>query len=193
MKKYLNYLLFVGVLGISFNAWAFGPCLSWMPDGVSYLPNIAACGNKAGVVLTGKYYNAFSVVLRDCQNGDRDPCHRQVGSCGTNASSPFKVQKIVYAIVTKKNKRVGAKIHCFKERGNAAVYTIVRRLTIKLRDPARTPADVAKICLRNRNAAFNNVSIKKVVSAKAPVDIGWNAACTTQPYLGCNYSKICAY
>ncbi len=193
MKRYFNFFLLIAILGFPHSTWAFGPCLPWMPEGVSYLPNVAACGNKAAVVLTGPYYNAFSVVLRDCQNGDRDPCHRQVGSCGTNASSPFKVQKILTASIKRKNKVLPAQIHCLKERGDAQVYNIVRRITIKLRNPASTPSDLLKLCLNNRKAVFNNVSIVSIRSSRPAVDLGWNSACIHQPYLGCNYSKVCAF
>ncbi len=186
----------VSILGFGDSAQAFGPCLKKMPKEVSYIPKLAQCGGKAAVVVAGSFYNSFSIVARDCANGDRDPCHRQIGGCGTNASSPFKVQKIINASVVPlgagpKVEAVPANIHCLKEAGDSLVYKLlVRRITIKLRNPARNPNDIAKICLPSRAKAINPIEIRRVGAARGINDsLGITRACYTQGYLNCPFYK----
>ena len=174
-------------------ALAFGPCSYNMPQEVSYLPEVPACGGNAAVIVRGRYYNAFSIVVRDCNNNDRDPCHTDAQSCGTNQSSPFKTQKVVVARVLRNRKTSLAKIHCLKERGSSEVYKLVRRITIKLRNPARSPYDIAKICLRTRTIALHPVEIISVLSERKSPLFGYSAVCSTQGYLNCSiaYADIC--
>ena len=171
---------------------AFGPCQWRMPPDVSYVPTLDVCNGKAAVVVTGAYYNSFSIVARDCANGDRDPCHRHFGSCGTNYSSPFKVQKIVNAWVkrTKSEKLMKANIHCLKEAGTSLIYRLmVRRITIKLRNPVRKPSDIVKLCIGNSKAMINPVAVSRVISARGLDNFGWAPVCRTQGYLDCPYHK----
>ncbi len=170
------------------SAMAFGPCKSKMPVGISYLPEVEVCGGKAAIVLTGKYYGSFSAVVRDCNNNDRDPCHPGVGSCGTNQSSPFKVQKVVNAVVLDGGKTKRARIQCLKEKGDSEVYKLVRRTTIKLRNPIRSDKDIVKICLRSRIKAVNDVQIVSTSTERPASNEGYNSACKTQGYLNCDYS-----
>jgi len=189
MPKSVIILLAALFVLIRFNdALAFGPCENKMPKEVSYFPALEECEGNAGVVLTGRFLKSFSVVVRDCNNNDRDPCHTSVKSCGTNQSSPFKVQRTLSALVSRKGKSMKAAIHCLKESGESEVYKLVRRMTIKLRDPVRGPQDVAKICLSNRVKVSNPVEILSVSVAKEAGMTGFNSFCRTQQYLSCDYS-----
>lgn len=165
-----------------------------MPEGMSYLPSVPVCNGKAAVVLAGRYFNSFSVVVRDCNNNDRDPCHTHIGSCGTNQSSPFKVQKIYQATILDKGRKKRAKVHCLREAGNSNVYKLVRRITVKLRNPAPRPQDIAKVCLRTRTRAVRAVTIVSTWGGRAVGSAdGYTAACRTQGYLNCSieYEDIC--
>lgn len=181
------------VLASAQSALAFGPCQRVMPQDVGYLPSVNACGGRAAIVLSGRYYNAFSVVLRACDNGDRDPCYKNLDSCGTNASSPFKVQTTLNAKVRRSpsGQTFQAKIHCLKETGSSKVYRLVRRLTIKRVNPVVNPSsDVLKICLSSRTLASNPVEIVSVGSARPAGNTGFNRNCLRQKYLGCNLDII---
>ena len=168
-------------------AHAFGPCTRSFPDNVSYIPELNECGGKAAIILSGNLQNAFSVVVRACDNGDRDPCYKNLDSCGTNASSPFKVQQTIQATINREGKVSPATIHCLKEKGNSSVYRMVRRLTIKRVNPVRnTNTDVLKVCLSSRIRAFNPVTIVNTGAVSGVGNTGYNAACRTQKYLGCD-------
>jgi|GEM_PF-5331584 len=169
------------------------------PAGVSYLPSVSQCDGKAAIVLSADLKNSFSVVVRACDNGDRDPCYNYLGerSCGTNASSPFKVQKTIDAIIERQGVQSSAKIHCLKETGSSKVYKMVRRLTIKRVNPVRNPSrDVYKICLPSRTRAFNDITIVSTGNEKLAGNTGFNAACLSQKYLGCDLdaaiTRVCA-
>jgi hypothetical protein len=172
------------------NALAFGPCATTFPKEVSYIPELAQCGGKAAIILSGKLKNAFSVVVRACDNGDRDPCHKNADSCGTAQSSPFKVQKTIDARIMQGGEEVPAKIHCLKEKGTSSVYRMVRRLTIKRVDPVRNPrTDVFRICLPSRIRARNPVVITRTGAVVKAGGTGYNANCRTQHYLGCDLDE----
>lgn len=183
----------LSVFAYATSAFAFGPCQSRWPEEVSYHPIAKVCGGKAAVVVSGRYLNAFSIVARDCANGDRDPCHRGVGGCGTAYSSPFKVQKIVRAQVERDSdgKLIEANIHCLKEAGTSAVYKLlVRRITIKVNNPVRSPADVLKLCLSDRAKIIHKMNMVKIRSQRVPfINYGWTPICSTQGYLNCPYQK----
>ena len=169
------------------SAHAFGPCTRSFPDNVSYIPELNECGGKAAIILSGSLKNAFSVVVRACDNGDRDPCYKNADSCGTNYSSPFKVQQTIPATINREGKVSSATIHCLKEKGNSSVYRMVRRMTIKRVNPVRdTSKDVLKICLSSRIRAFNPVTIVSTGTPSGVGNTGYNAACATQKYLGCD-------
>jgi hypothetical protein len=173
------------------NVFAFGPCAKKIPADVSYAPSLAQCGGKAAIVLSGELKNSFSVVVRACDNGDRDPCYSSITSCGTNASSPFKVQKTIDAVINRKGVEMSAKIHCLKEAGNSSVYRMVRRMTIKRVNPVRNPSkDVFKICLPSRTRVFNSFSVVSTGKVTLAGNTGFNQACLTQRYLGCNLDAV---
>lgn len=177
-------------------AFAFGPCSRTFPKNVSYIPELEQCGGKAAIILSDSLRNSFSVVVRACDNGDRDPCHKNADSCGTNASSPFKVQKTIQATVNREGEILPAKIYCLKERGDSNVYRMVRRMTIKRVNPVRNPSkDVLKICLPSRIRARNPVTIVSTGKISGVGNTGYNAACATQKYLGCDINaavnRIC--
>jgi hypothetical protein len=76
MSKLNIFLLCVAVTsigGVSGKAYAFGPCQARMPVNMSYMPSMQVCNGKAAMVVSGKFYNAFSIVLRDCQMGTVTP------------------------------------------------------------------------------------------------------------------------
>lgn len=177
-------------------AHAFGPCSRVFPENVSYIPELNECGGKAAIILSDKLKSAFSVVVRACDNGDRDPCHKNADSCGTNASSPFKVQKTIQATINREGVLYPATIHCLKERGDSSVYRMVRRMTIKRVNPVRDVSkDVLKICLPSRTRARNPITIVSTGRVSGVGNTGYNAACATQKYLGCDLNaalnRIC--
>jgi hypothetical protein len=84
-----------------------------------------------------------------------------------------------------------ARVHCFKERGDAVVYRLVRRTTVKMRDPVREPSDIWKICLKSRTKAIRLVTVTKVLAQKIPADgTGYNSSWDTQGYLDCDFMRI---
>ena len=190
-KLFLLSILFL----VSTNLFAFGTCSNKFPSDVSFLPEVEACGGKAAIVVMGKFYTTFSAVVRDCNNDDRDPCNKGPKSCGSNESSPYKAQSIIRAQVKQGEKIRNARLFCMKESGNSEIYKgIVRRITIKLKDPVTKPADVAKICLKSRSVATNPVEIVSVLVSKDISKTGYTSTpCSTQAYLACDtsYAKIC--
>lgn len=191
MKSSLLFL--VAILCLPLGAWAFGPCSNTYPAGVAYLPNPSECGGKAAIVLWGKYTNSFSAVARDCNNNDRDPCHTEANSCGTNQSSPFKAQKILSVKLRYSGRKYAGKVHCLKESGDSEVYKLVRRITIKVTNPVRSSADLLKLCLKSRTTATRKVKILSVQSVRVLPNYGWTSVCATQGYLNCPlaYADIC--
>ena len=191
MKKTL--LLLVLILFITPSAFPFGACDDAHPKGIAYLPKVKQCGGTAAVAVWGDLYNSFSIVVRDCNNNDRDPCHKQEGSCATNQSSPFKTQKILTARLRYSGKSFGGRVHCLKESGFSEVYKLVRRITVKKVNPVRSPGDLLKLCLRSRTKASRGVRIVSVSSVRKLPTYGWTSVCATQGYLNCpiGYSDIC--
>ena len=189
----MKYVIFLCVLLSVTDVYAYGPCQKWYPKGIAYLPKVSECGNTAAIAAWGDYYNLFSVVVRDCNNGDRDPCHGGTNSCGTNQSSPFKVQKILTAKLKYRSRTLNGKVHCLKESGLSEVYKLVRRITVKLKNPVTSPSDVVKICLNSRTKASASISIKSVQSVRVLPVYGWTPVCATQGYLNCTltYKAIC--
>ena len=185
----LSIAIVVFILGAS-DASAFGPCSRSFPKELSYYPTMSQCGGKAALIVTGRLKDSFSLVVRACDNGDRDPCFTSIHSCGTNASSPFKVQKTIEAIVDKDGEQVPAKIHCLKEPGTSQVYRMVRRITIKRVNPVRNPStDVLRICLPSRTKVVNQLTIVSTGRVTNAGGTGYNSSCQTQRYLGCNIEE----
>lgn len=196
IKRTLGLLSTVAVIAfLASPSFAFGPCTNAFPDGVSYLPSVPACRGKAAIAVYGKFINTFSAVVRDCNNDDRDPCNKGPKSCGSNFSSPYKAQSIVNAKIQRAgSERIqSARLFCLKERGDSAIYKLVRRITIKLVDPVRKPSDVAKICLKTRTSAVRPLTILETGAPRSIASTGYSAVCKSQPYLACSvsYANIC--
>jgi hypothetical protein len=134
IKKIIAFIAFI----LPFSALAFGPCTDSVPEGVSYLSSIAACGGNAAVVIYGQYFSAFSAVTRNCNNNDRDPCNKGSTSCAPNYSSPSKAQKFFNTVIESKGHQKNARIFCPKEAGSSEVHKLVRRSIIKRIDPMRS-------------------------------------------------------
>lgn len=193
MRSYYFYFIFSIIISTPLNVFAFGGCSKDFPSEISWLPSVSACGNKAAVVVFGKFYNSFSVVVRDCNNDDRDPCNKGPSSCGSNESSPYKAQKIVRAKIKKGSRIRDARLFCLKESGSSKIYELVRRITIKLKDPVKKPQDVAKVCLNSRTKAINEVEIISTSVQKNIAKTGFSPVCLSQDYLACSitYENIC--
>lgn len=178
------------LLVLSANVFAWGTCDKKTPDGVTYVPTLTQCEGKAAIILYGKFLTSFSAVVRDCNNDDRDPCHKTVNTCAANSASPYKAQTILKALIYNPRKDLNgqAQIFCLKERGDSKVYKLVRRITIKLRNPVRKPGDFFKFCLPSRVKTVNPVKILDVISSKSRKDVGYSSICKTQGYLDCNIS-----
>lgn len=140
----------------------FKPCVcpSYVTKLVQYRPSIKECGNRAGVVTSGKYIGVFSVVVRDVENKDRWPTSG-FGGCtayerdilGLNKCSAFKVQKRF--TVTPEDGR-NAEVHCLGASGYSTLFKKVRRITIKIADAPGSNADpLARLCLVGPTTPLN--------------------------------------
>jgi hypothetical protein len=131
---------------------------------VQYRPAIAQCGKRAGIVLSGKYINAFSVVVRDRENRDRWPlefpvtgrgyggCNLSQAKAGLAKCSAYKVQKIISV----SNPNGSAKVHCLGQSGYAPLLKGISRITIKLADVPGTNTDpLERLCLKNATTPLN--------------------------------------
>lgn len=99
MKSFFLPLLSV-LLIMAAPAWALSArtCNPNIPKTIKYRPKYSACGGKAAVLLSGKYYNAFSVVLKKVDHSDR-----LANGCPYVACSPFKTQKVIKDGTTRVN------------------------------------------------------------------------------------------
>jgi hypothetical protein len=131
----------------------FKPCVcsSDVPTVVQYRPAIKECGNKAGIVLSGKYKDVFSVVVRDRENKDRWP-PQGINGCSAyerdvlalHKCSAFKAQKVIPV----ENENGDAEVHCLGASGYSSLFTRVTRMTAKLADsPNSTNDPLARWCL----------------------------------------------
>jgi hypothetical protein len=104
-------LTLVLILSASSQAWALSSrtCNPDVPKTIRYRPTFAACGNKAAIILSGKYTNAFSVVFKKTDHGDR-----LANQCPDASCSPFKAQKTI--------RQAGVRIACFGAAGNSKVF-----------------------------------------------------------------------
>ncbi len=139
----------------------FKPCVC--PEFVSkfarYRPSVQECGGDAAIVLSGRYLNVFSVVVRDSENRDRWPT-AGFGKCtaferdtlGLNKCSAFKVQKILLA----KNEQTRARVHCLGASGYSTLFKRVTRMTAKLSDiPGSTDDPLVRWCLNSPRQPLN--------------------------------------
>lgn len=139
----------------------FKPCVCAkdVPSLVQYRPAIAECGGKAGIVLSGKYKDVFSVVVRDRENKDRWPV-TGINGCtayerdalGLNKCSAFKVQKVIDI----ENKDGNASVNCLGASGYSKLFKRVVRMTAKLSDVPNSNTDpLARWCLKGATEPLN--------------------------------------
>lgn len=132
---------------------AFKPCVcpSRVTKLVQYRPSVKECNGRAAVILSGKYLNVYSVVVRDFENKDRSP-PEGINGCtpfqrdvqGLNKCSAFKVQKVIPV----ENADGDAEVHCLGASGYSVLFKKVRRITAKLQDIPGTNTDpLVRLCL----------------------------------------------
>jgi hypothetical protein len=132
----------------------FKPCVCApdVPSIVQYRPAVRECGRKAAIILSGKYKDVFSVVVRDVENKDRWPASG-INGCtpfetnvlALNKCSAFKAQKVIPV----ESKDGDATVHCLGASGYSKLFSRVRRMTAKLSDVPNSTADpLARWCLR---------------------------------------------
>lgn len=126
-------------------------CAKDVPSIVQYRPAVKECSRKAAIILSGKYKDVFSVVVRDKENKDRWP-PTGINGCSSferdvialNKCSAFKVQKIIPI----ENKDGDAEVHCLGASGYSKLFKRVVRMTAKLADiPNSTQDPLARWCL----------------------------------------------
>lgn len=131
----------------------FKPCVcaSQVTYAMQYRPSLKECSNKAAIILSGKYLNIFSVVVRDKDNRDRWPTSGY-GDCsayerdvlGLNKCSAFKMQKKIKV----RNRRGNAVVYCLGAPGESKLFARVSRVTIKLKDIPNSSNDpIDRLCL----------------------------------------------
>ncbi len=139
----------------------FKPCVcpKDVPTIVQYRPAVKECGNKAAIILSGKYKDVFSVVVRDRENKDRWPLSGINGcsaferdTLGLNKCSAFKVQ----AVIPVESTDGDAEVHCLGASGYSKLFKRVSRMTAKLSDvPNSTTDPLARWCLAGPTTPLN--------------------------------------
>jgi len=111
------------------------------------------------MILSGKYKNVFSIVVRDRENKDRWP-PQGINGCsayerdtlGLNKCSAFKAQKVIDVV----DSRGDASVHCLGASGYSVLFKRVTRMTAKLSDVPNSNADpLARWCLAKPTGALN--------------------------------------
>lgn len=134
-------------------------CAKDVPTVVQYRPAVKECSRKAAVILSGKYKDVFSVVVRDKENKDRWP-PTGLNGCSAferdvialNKCSAFKVQKIIPV----ENKDGDAEVHCLGASGYSKLFKRVVRMTAKLADiPNSTQDPLVRWCLAGPKTPLN--------------------------------------
>jgi len=139
----------------------FKPCVCPrdVPSIVQYRPSVKECGGKAAMILSGKYKNVFSIVVRDRENKDRWP-PQGINGCsayerdtlGLNKCSAFKAQKVIDVV----DSRGDASVHCLGASGYSVLFKRVTRMTAKLSDVPNSNSDpLARWCLAKPTEALN--------------------------------------
>ena len=131
---------------------------------VQYRPSIAQCGKRAGIVMSGRYTRAFSVVVRDRDNRDRWPiqfpetgtgyggCTLAEAKSGLGRCSAFKVQKIIKV----SHPDGDAEVHCLGLSGYHPLMRGISRMTIKLKDvPGSNLDPLERLCLKGPTTPLN--------------------------------------
>ena len=140
---------------------AFKPCVCPrdVTKFVQYRPAVKECLGRAAIILSGKYLNAYSAVVRDYENKDRWPVSGINGcsaferdTLGLNKCSAFKVQDVVLV----EDPSADAEIHCLGASGYSVLFKRVSRITIKLADiPGSTNDPLVRLCLSGPTEPLN--------------------------------------
>jgi hypothetical protein len=140
----------------------FAPCVCHqdVSRDMRYRPALKECNGNSAVILSGKYLNVFSAVVRDSENRDRWP------SSGFNGCSPalaqsesppalcsaFKAQDIFD--IGKGRKR--SRVYCFGSSGYSELFKRVVRVTVKLSDKTNSNDDpLVRWCLKDPEEPLN--------------------------------------
>jgi hypothetical protein len=139
----------------------FKPCVcaNDVPSIVQYRPAVQECGGKAAIILSGKYKDVFSVVVRDRENKDRWPPQGINGCTAYERDvlallkcSAFKAQEVLEI----DDPRGDATVHCLGASGRSSLFKRVVRMTAKLADIPNSTADpLARWCLRGPAVPLN--------------------------------------
>ncbi len=139
----------------------FKPCVCAkdVPSIVQYRPVVKECGGKAAIILSGKYKDVFSVVVRDGENKDRWPPQGINGCTAYERDvlallkcSAFKAQQVLEI----DDARGDATVHCLGASGRSALFKRVVRMTAKLADIPNSTADpLARWCLKGPTEPLN--------------------------------------
>lgn len=139
----------------------FAPCVcpKDVPSIVQYRPSVKECGGKAAIILSGKYKDIFSVVVRDRDNKDRWP-PEGISGCtayerdvlALNKCSAFKAHKVLQV----DDPRGDASVHCLGANGYSRFFKRVVRMTAKITDIPNSTADpLARWCLLRPGEPLN--------------------------------------
>lgn len=134
-------------------------CPNDVPSYVRYRPAVVECNGNAAAILSGRLFDAFSIVVRDTQNRDRWPeAGSGFGGCSfeeANGDSPparcsaFKAQDIFVAAP-------GVRVYCFGASGYSEIFSDAARLTVKLTDsPFSNEDEVERYCLSGPDISLN--------------------------------------
>jgi hypothetical protein len=139
----------------------FKPCVCAkdVPSIVQYRPAVQECGGKAAIILSGKYKDVFSVVVRDRENKDRWPPEGINGCTAYERDvlallkcSAFKAQEVLDI----EDARGDATVHCLGASGRSTLFKRVVRMTAKLADVPNSTADpLARWCLKGPAEPLN--------------------------------------
>ncbi len=131
-------------------------CPEDVPASIRYRPAVAECDDNAGIILDGRYTEAFSVVVRDSQNRDRWPssgyngCSVALANSDSppNSCSVFKVQSEISLLE--------GKLYCLGASGYSDLFSDVTRITIKLGDDPNSNNDpIERFCILGPTLPLN--------------------------------------
>ena len=139
----------------------FTPCIcaADVPGVVQYRPAVSECQNKAAIVLSGRYKDIFSVVVRDSENRDRWPPQ------GINRCTPFERDVLAlhkcsafktHKVLNYSHAEGDATVHCLGARGYSRFFRKVVRMTAKLADIPNSSNDpIVRWCLSKPGLPLN--------------------------------------
>lgn len=139
----------------------FKPCVvpQHVPSIVQYRPAVAECENRAAIILSGKYKDVFSVVVRDRENKDRWP-PEGINGCTAYERDVLALHKCsafkAHQVLDIEDDRGDASVHCLGASGYSKLFTRVTRMTAKLADvPNSTNDPLVRWCLRGPTVPLN--------------------------------------